>query len=220
MLHIAIGDVHGCYDKLVNLLDVIEREYKDGTYTLVFLGDYIDRGPDSNLVLEVVKRYREEKGAVALKGNHEDLAFDFGPLGQQIWLQNGGVQTLQSYGWRDIGDDLDYSNARGKFYAANMWLKELPTWYETDRHYFVHAGIAGWESLEDQTDEYRLWIRDDFLKDKHKHPKYVIHGHTPGYEVDVCDNRCNLDSGAVFGGKLSAGVFSSEQDTPIRIIGV
>jgi serine/threonine protein phosphatase 1 len=210
----AIGDIHGRHDLLISLLETIKRQADQQPYRLVFLGDYIDRGPDS---AKVVASVRELQGAspndvICLKGNHEDMLLQSigRPLGTYSWIENGGDAAMASWGVEEPFDiPLD----------VLAWMEGLPTLWEDDKRYFVHAGLYPGLDISRQTDQYKLWIRDKFLDSDFDFGKHVVHGHTPDRGgPQLFGNRTNLDTGAVFGGPLTAGVFNNEQGGPIAII--
>ena len=220
---IAIGDIHGRYDKLCALRDEI-KAYTAGEsndkFQLVFLGDYVDRGPQSKEVCDAVMKMQEH-GAIALRGNHEQMMIDskWGGDDWRMWSRNGGDASLVSFG-------NDWSE-----YAA--WAATLPLFYETTNHFFVHAGVNPKYSLEHQVNEDLIWIRSPFLNCEEDFGKYIVHGHTPTmYENQrregrldnwapvIKENRINIDTGAVFGGQLTAAVFDPAIRKPIKIIGV
>jgi serine/threonine protein phosphatase 1 len=221
MTTVAIGDIHGMYDMLDRLLVEINafaiRERKVGHPKLVFLGDYVDRGPDSRRVVRRV-RALQDRGAICLRGNHEEMMARYkeGWCNRQNFLFNGGTQTLASYaGYAEEFED-DY-----------CWMASLPTSYEDELRVFVHAGLKPGQPLAHQTDETKMWARQEFLKSLDAFPKYVVHGHTPTFPLsghpwspEVLDNRCNLDTGACYGGSLTAAFFDDDEATPFHIISV
>jgi serine/threonine protein phosphatase 1 len=222
MTTVAIGDIHGMYDMLDRLLVEIDafsiRKRGIGRPNLVFLGDYADRGPDSR---RVVRRLRALQGefAVCLRGNHEDMMSrcEDRSVDWQKFLVNGGTQTLASY----EGHEDEFKNDR-------RWMASLPTSYEDELRIFVHAGIKPNQPLADQTDDTKLWTRDEFINFQGAFPKYVVHGHTPTFRryspdpgsPDVRENRCNLDTGACYGGTLSAAFFNDAEAKPFHTISV
>lgn len=141
--YVAIGDIHGRYDLLEKLLENIEKTHPDAR--LAFLGDMVDRGPDSFKVVDTIKKLTETKDAIAIVGNHEDMMMEYfrGKMvdKQDIWMYNGGIKTVDSYG-KEMGL---YGNA--KFFEAfsksghAAWMKELPLNFETDEVWFSHAPI-------------------------------------------------------------------------------
>ena len=222
MTTVAIGDIHGMYDMLARLLVEIDafsiRERGIGSPKLVFLGDYVDRGPDSR---RVVRRLRALEGefAVCLRGNHEDMMSrcEDRSIDWQNFIWNGGTQTLASY----EGHEDEFENDR-------RWMASLPTSYEDKLRIFVHAGIKPNQPLADQTDAIKMWTRDEFINFRGGFPKYVVHGHTRTFRrysldlgsPDVRENRCNLDTGACYGGTLSAAFFNDAEAKPFQTISV
>ena len=194
----AIGDIHGCYDQLLALLKKIPINYQQDT--LVFMGDYIDRGPKSVEVVDfLIKLKKRIPGIIFLKGNHEDM------LGKYLdgtdrftYLLNGGQQTLDSY--------LSRSTNTGKhpIPPGHMdFFKSLRLVYETDDYIFVHAGLRPKVSLDSQEPEDMLWIRDKFLQSRYDFGKPVIFGHTPLGQPLVESNKVGIDTGAVYGNELT-----------------
>ncbi len=217
----AIGDVHGEAERLAQLHDsIIERHqllYPDARAKLIHLGDYVDRGPDSAGVIELLQGMAEREGVecVALAGNHEAmmiaaLADETAP-DYHHWLRNGGEQTLQSYidrGYTGVPD------------AHLEWLRGLPTILvdESERQVFVHAGLRP-EEFPNESVQVHLWTRsaDFFMTDRWQGTPLqgwtVIHGHTPtktGWPDDQGrqSRRINIDTGAVFGGRLTCAVLA------------
>lgn len=211
----AIGDIHGRHDLLQILLRKIEAHAGRRRHRLVFLGDYIDRGPDSAPVVETVRNLqaRSPDEVVCLMGNHEAMllsAIDKPSL-TYWWIGNGGDATLASYGVdepHEIPADV------------LTWMATLPTFHEDDRRYFVHAGLRPGRSLQDQTDEDKIWIREPFIDLDYDFGKHVVHGHTPllSAHPDVRLFRTNLDTGAVFGGALTAGIFTDDQEPAVGFV--
>jgi serine/threonine protein phosphatase 1 len=220
MLTIVIGDIHGMASKLENLLGQIDMwcaaNARAALRQLIFLGDYIDRGPDSRQVLQIVQRLQAE-GAICLRGNHEELMLRATESEGDLtnFLANGGDATITSLG------------TPAAFRQAQEWMRALPTSHEDELRYYVHAGIRPGVPLDRQTAETKLWIRDSFLRHGGLFPKYIVHGHTPTIYLDpqqtmsdVRDNRCNVDTGAGVNGPLSAAIFNDRQTKPIHTISV
>lgn len=190
--YIAIGDIHGLDDTLAALLARLPAEG-----TLVFLGDYLDRGPAVKDVLERLMALAQTRPCVFLRGNHEDMALkalagDVEALG--TWRMNGGDTTLASYGGEIPPEHLSFLE-RTRFY------------YETPQYIFVHAGLPPGRRPEDVDDpEILCWIRRPFLDSQYHWGKLVIHGHTPtpNRMPDIHVNRINIDTGAIYGGSLTA----------------
>jgi serine/threonine protein phosphatase 1 len=210
----AVGDIHGCHPQLVRLLGHCERFCGASAILYVFLGDYIDRGPQSRDVVShlIAAQQRAPERLVCLRGNHEDMAVgaagDFGIL---HWLSNGGGATLRSY----RADDVSQLPA-----DHLAWFKRLPYSYDDGKRFFVHAGITPGLALDRQSPEAMLWIREPFLSDRRDHGRYIVHGHTPimGGQPELEANRLNLDTGACFGGPLTAAVFDDSRIGPLAFI--
>ncbi len=225
----AIGDVHGCVDLLEALLDEIRADLRgwSGEPLLVFLGDYVDRGDNPAAIVERLAHGigRADLDCdcrlVCLKGNHEDLflrAFE-NSRSLAVWLANGGAETCRSY-----GIDIDLMMTHGKLYAClpralrelvpkshRTFLSRLPLFYTAGDYYFCHAGVRPGVGLNQQAEEDLLWIRDAFLRSKRDHGKVVVHGHTPAWQPAMQSNRIGIDTGAVYGGQLTALVLEADQ---------
>ncbi|MBY5400734.1 metallophosphoesterase family protein [Rhizobium leguminosarum] len=195
----AVGDIHGCIDPLNRMIDLIEAYAPEGT--VVFLGDYIDRGPDSKSVLDrIIAGPSEPWRWICLKGNHEDMmvaAYADGQSGA-VWLGNGGLETEISYGGRVLPQHL-------------QWAADRPLMH-VDRHrVFVHAGVDPAFPLDRQSEDDLLWMRFVAGEPGEYWGKHLVHGHTPSLSNPMTTgNRTNIDSGCVFGGKLSCAVFDDE----------
>jgi serine/threonine protein phosphatase 1 len=218
MITVAIGDLHGMAQKLEALLDIIDgwchAHRPDEPRHLIFLGDYVDRGPQSREVLDRVRALQRE-GAICLRGNHEALMIGSldSNVALQTFLQNGGDRTIASLA------------TVAAFRDAVAWMRTLPLYFEDDLRFFVHAGIRPGVPLDRQSEQDLLWIREPFLNHPGPFHKFIIHGHSPTVRLPghsprahVLPHRCNLDTGAVYGGPLSAGVFTDEQAPPIAIL--
>ncbi|API51118.1 serine/threonine protein phosphatase [Rhizobium leguminosarum] len=195
----AIGDIHGCIDPLRRMIDRIEAYAPEGT--VVFLGDYIDRGPDSKSVLDrIIAGPSEPWRWICLKGNHEDMmvAAYAGGQSRAVWLGNGGLETEISYGGRVLPQHL-------------QWAADRPLMH-VDRHrIFVHAGVDPKFSLDRQSQDDLLWMRFVAGEPGEYWGKHLVHGHTPSMSNPMTTgNRTNIDSGCVFGGKLSCAVFNDD----------
>jgi serine/threonine protein phosphatase 1 len=167
---------------------------------LIFLGDYIDRGEDSRGVIEAVMEIsRTSERVDCLLGNHEKILLDF-IEGRDVttFFLNGGTSTLNSYRpfQQHYGEPL--------IPAAHVaFLKSLKTWIELDDYYVVHAGFRPGVELKNQSQEDLLWIRDSFIFSNYRFNKRVIFGHTPFAQPLVMGNKIGLDTGAVYGNKLT-----------------
>jgi serine/threonine protein phosphatase 1 len=203
----AIGDIHGCPDELAAILKSIALARGD---TVVFVGDYVDRGPSACDVLEqLVELQRGPAETVFLKGNHEDMMLSFlgfpGHYGDSF-LFNGGAQTLDSYG---ISEDT-VERAIEFVPAPHLeFLRNLATSYHRPPYLFVHAGVMPARQLEEQAVEDMLWIRQEFLFNPHQIDATVVFGHTPMRTVMVdLPYKLGIDTGLVYGGKLTCLEFS------------
>ena len=194
----AIGDIHGCYDRLKTLMDKIPIDLSRDT--LVFIGDYIDRGPNSVEVVEYLMKLKKRVPEVIfLKGNHEDMLDKFITGADRFtYLLNGGQQTLDSYLTKPVQSD---------FYPIPPdhmdFFKSLRLFYETEEFIFVHAGLRPRVPLESQKPQDMLWIRDKFISTRHDYGKRVIFGHTPLKKPLVEPNKIGIDTGAVYGNALT-----------------
>lgn len=196
----AVGDVHGCRSRLEELLGRLDLDPE--TDSVVFIGDYIDRGPDSRGVVEAVLDLRRRIPRVhCLTGNHERMFLDFleDPGAAVVFLANGGAATLRSYGFRredQPGMDALPEEHR-QFFASLVLL------HETERHIFVHAGLRPGVPLARQDPWDLLWIRHEFIRSFAPFGKIVVFGHTPFREPFVDGIKIGIDTGAVYGGPLT-----------------
>lgn len=224
----AVGDIHGCKDLLEDLLAKIRRDAEgfSGRPMLVFLGDYIDRGPDSAGVVDVIlNRLPHGWDCVALRGNHEEALAWFlaDPKGKPDWLHWGGIQALESYGVKPYGTHglRDPKALAAEFEHAlherghRDFLLGRPLYHVIGSYAFVHAGVRPGLRLQDQMADDLLFIREDFVGQAHGLPYRVVFGHTVLSEVLVEDDKIGLDTGAYMTGKLSC--VALENDTA-RII--
>jgi serine/threonine protein phosphatase 1 len=213
----AIGDIHGRHDLLRQLLDEIGEHSsmlpKPGALHLVFLGDLVDRGPDSAKVVEMVCDLETNTNQViALMGNHEEAmiqALEGDVTVLRKWLEVGGAQTVESYGLDlpDAGADL---RRYARYLAGGVpaqhlrWLRDRPLSARSGNYFFCHAGIRPGVPLGRQTRDDLLWIRDDFVDDESDHGAVIVHGHTITRDVVMRANRIGIDTGAYASGALSA----------------
>lgn len=211
----AIGDIHGRADLLEQVFARIDADLAKHPAPKpieIFLGDYIDRGPNSAEVLsQLVKRGKKHQ-TICLKGNHEIYILEFlrNPAVLRPWAQFGGLTTLLSYGLTpslspgdeeqaELAEELERILPPGH----RQFLSALPLSFTCGDYFFVHAGVRPGELLSRQRDEDLLWIREEFLLHEDAFEKVVIHGHTPVMEPDVRRNRINIDTGAYATGRLT-----------------
>lgn len=219
----AVGDVHGRADLLSELLVRIDQDLKQrpaDRSVQVFLGDYIDRGPSSRQVIDLLIARRQAHDVMCLKGNHEACALEVlrDPAALSEWENLGGGNTLLSYGI--IPSQRDGSRSRREVATAFRqalsgshldFFKDLKLSFTCGDFFFAHAGARPGIPLHKQSEEDLLWIRDDFLLHEEDFGKVVVHGHTPAREPDVRPNRINIDTGAYATGRLTCLVLEGNQ---------
>jgi serine/threonine protein phosphatase 1 len=213
-LTFAVGDVHGCLDKLDRLLAACEAHAGALPARYVFLGDYIDRGPQSRGVIDrlMAKQAARPGTVVCLRGNHEQMAIDAHASARAVplWLANNGLSTLRNYDGRRISPE------------HLAWLNALPYCHDDGLRFFVHAGIDLRVPLAAQAPEVMVWMREPFLSecDAVDCGRFIVHGHTPlrGGTPDLRRRRVNLDTAAVMGGPLTAAVFDDTQPQPLGFL--
>jgi len=202
----VIGDIHGCARELRLLIDGLPLERSD---RLVFLGDYIDRGPDSRGVVSYLLELQQQLGQVEfifLKGNHEDMLLAFlgisGAHGD-MFLINGGKATLASYGLE--ADKASAQQALPLIPADHLaFYQQLKSYFLMEPYLCVHAGIDPEKSLAEQTEEELLWIRNKFIFSSHRLPYTILFGHTPQNMVYYdLPYKVGLDTGLVYGNLLT-----------------
>jgi serine/threonine protein phosphatase 1 len=189
MKRYVIGDVHGCYDELCELFEKIEKHHGGYDYKLIFVGDYVDRGPKSKEVVEFIMKM-QQRGHVALMGNHEDMLL-FGDF-------TYAAQTLVSYNALLMPEDV------------LEWMRSLPKYYEDDTIIVAHAGANPAFPMNEQTDAMLLWLRYE----QHQHAqldKHFYHGHTPRLgKIEQVADRTNVDTACVYGGHLTAAIVGDD----------
>lgn len=221
----AVGDIHGRLDLFERLLRLIEADRADwtGTTEVVLLGDYIDRGPDSAAVLDLLARGLPGWATwTLLRGNHEQSMLDaIDGVGAghvlRAWLEYGGRETLRSYGAPPhiaLGDDeaAIVSDLRARVPAAHLkLLRNLKLSRTTGDYLFVHAGIRPGVALAAQDERDLLWIRGEFLDCRDDHGCVVVHGHSITRDVIERPNRIGIDTGAYASGRLTALVLEDSR---------
>ncbi|UCD77696.1 MAG: serine/threonine protein phosphatase [Desulfobacterales bacterium] len=194
----AIGDIHGSFERLQELMQKIPIDFAHDT--LVFIGDYIDRGPGSVEVVDYLVNLKKRiPGIIFLKGNHEDMLEKYlDGTDRFTYLLNGGQNTLDSYLSKNPqSESFPIPPEHMKFF------KSLRLYYETEAYIFVHAGLRPKVPLGSQETEDLLWIRDKFIYSKYNFGKTVIFGHTPLERPLVESNKIGIDTGAVYGNALT-----------------
>lgn len=197
----VIGDVHGCLAPLERLLEHLEPDLQEDT--LLFMGDYIDRGPDSRGVVDYLLSLQARYPAdhlIFLKGNHEVMFLDFlAGRDREVFLYNGGLNTLEAY-WGD-----DWKTRSELFLPPDhaLFYQELKPYYETPDYIFVHAGLKPGLPLEEQVDDDLFWIRGEFIAAAEDFGRRVVFGHTPFKQPLVLPNKIGIDTGLVYGNYLT-----------------
>ncbi len=211
----AIGDVHGCADRLSALHARIEADLTArpaACATVVHLGDYVDRGPASAAVIAaLLQRPRLGRAPVInLRGNHEEMMlWALGGADVELWLQNGGAASLRSWG---VPPGVRPAKWAQWIPAQHMaFLKGLRLSWAAGPYLFAHAGIRPGIRADLQSAADLLWIREPFLSSADDFGVVVVHGHTPQAEPVVRPNRIGIDTGAVLGGKLTCAVLEEDR---------
>jgi serine/threonine protein phosphatase 1 len=219
----AIGDVHGCYDLLMDLLDQIEAHAAAlppaKSEHIILMGDLVDRGPDSAKVLRFAHQQSDDDYLITLLGNHDDMlvrAWSGEPRAIHPWLRTGGAETVRSFGLelppRDADEGAFVDALRAAVPAEWItWLRGCPLTVRSGDYFFCHAGIRPGVPLGRQTRYDLMWIRDGFIGDTQDHGVVVVHGHTISAHVELLPNRIGLDTGAYESGVLSAMYFEGTE---------
>jgi serine/threonine protein phosphatase 1 len=194
----VVGDVHGCLDVLKRLIDNIG--WNPSNDRLIFIGDYIDRGKDAKGVVDFVLKLKEDSPLVqCLIGNHEQMFLDYlSGVDSQSSLLNGGLSTLKSY--KEVRlrhEDPLIPSTHLDFFSSLLSMIEL------EQYYIVHAGFRPNIRIEDQDFIDMIWIRDEFIYSDYDFGKVVIFGHTPFNSPMIMKNKIGIDTGAVYGNRLT-----------------
>lgn len=221
----CIGDIHGRLDllqEIVRKINVQQQNFLGSTY-VVFLGDYVDRGPSSKQVVDyLIDSPIPDAKMVYLLGNHEQslLQFmygsDFGIAHE--WFRFGGIATLQSYGvvLKGIPTNKDLDSIRQDLndkcsLSHKHFYQSLEISFELGSYLFVHAGIRPKVPLDKQNPDDLLWIREEFLDSKRNHGKVIVHGHSVTDKPVVLPNRIGLDTGAYVSNNLTCALFEGNE---------
>ena len=214
----AIGDVHGCLDRLTALHELISEDIAarpTAEPLLIHLGDYVDRGPDSAGVVALLAAGPPipDVPTINLMGNHENMMLAALVSDEadatSLWLANGGADSLLSWGVP--------RSAQPKEWPARLplphlvFLRDLALRHAAGGYLFVHAGIRPGIPLQQQSRHDLMWIREPFLSSKQDFGVVVVHGHTPKQEPVVRPNRIGIDTGAVMGGVLTCAVLEDDR---------
>lgn len=220
----VVGDIHGRLDLLDQLLDKIHADLERAPrkkVVLIFVGDLIDRGPQSAGVIERLRAYkRSGVRRIVLLGNHEEVLLRILEGDSTLidsWLKFGGAECLESYGVdpRTI-HKMDPPAALGEIVEAipdahARFLAECADTFRFGDYLIVHAGIRPGTEIEQQLQSDLRWIREPFLGDRCDHGFVVVHGHTISNDVEVFHNRIGIDTGAYASGKLTALAIDGEE---------
>jgi Calcineurin-like phosphoesterase len=209
----AVGDIHGRADLLNEITARIDDDIRRRpiAHTVeVYLGDYIDRGPDSRTVIDLLAVRLVANHAVCLRGNHEAVMEGFleDPTILPYWEQLGGMQTLASYGIELHDENETALNLHRRFVDAfprahELFMHCLRHQFSCGDFLFVHAGIRPDIPIEHQDINDLIWIRSEFLDSTRKHESFIVHGHTPVPHPDIRHNRINIDTCAWRTGTLT-----------------
>lgn len=216
----AIGDLHGRSDLLEQIMAALDSRAASGSERLVeiYLGDYVDRGPDSRGVIDrlIARKAAPGREIVCLAGNHEAMLLGALRTDEEFvqWLSYGGASTLQSYGVQSPRTPREVPLARRHLAEAIpaehlAFLQGLVLSYRNDNFFFAHAGVRPGVALERQSERDLLWIREAFLNATAPFGAVVVHGHTPHGRPVVKPNRISIDTGAYQSGILTCALISA-----------
>ena len=213
----VIGDIHGCYDELCELLSLIEKDAKsleDEPKYVVFLGDLMDRGPKSNEVIELLRTFSPDYATpIFLMGNHEEVylkVLSGSESALKSWFGFGGRACVRSYGVSNLGEILINPESlllRIQQAVPQSHIDFIESFDETFQfgpYLCVHAGIKPRVAIEKQSTRDMRWIRKEFMDYKKQHPFIIVHGHTIVEKADIRPNRIAVDTGTYEGGPLTA----------------
>lgn len=221
----AVGDIHGRADLLQELQEMIREDARANPacdHMLVYLGDYLDRGPFIQDTVDlVINGLADDFQITWLRGNHEQIFADFlqDPSVLPDWLDLGGMWTLTSYGLHpgpeafrpdrsaQVRDDL----IAGMPEEHLDFLRQLPLQHRLGDYLFVHAGVRPGIPMEEQTANDLLWIRDEFLSERHHLDCLVVHGHTVERQPEARSHRLGIDTGAYATGVLTCAVLEEDR---------
>lgn len=226
---LVIGDIHGCLDALYSSLARISSDPDLADQPLVFVGDYIDRGPQSSGVLRLLLAMQAsgEREVICLRGNHEQMLLNFlenPALNAPAWFANGGIETLRSFGIR--ASKLDMRGDRVQMLSARLtqeigpdvlaFLQGLPYLWQTGNIAISHAGADPGKSLDTQEERALIWGHPAFMSQPRKDGIWVVHGHTIMPRVIARDGRVSVDTGAFQTGVLPVVSVSRKG---VRVVG-
>jgi serine/threonine protein phosphatase 1 len=194
----VVGDIHGCLSMLRRLLD--EIPWRPGRDRLVFVGDHIDRGPHSKAVVDcILGLMQKDLQVTCLLGNHEAMLLDYlAGIDPELYLANRGGTTLRNY-------QAEKAQGEGSLVPPDhmAFYLSLKPFMELEDYYVVHAGFRPGIEIERQTREDMIWIREPFISSDCDFGKKVIFGHTPFSRPLIMENKIGIDTGAVYGNRLT-----------------
>lgn len=226
----AVGDVHGyvnLLEKLHTLINSDLENYPITNYKIIFLGDYIDRGPDSAGCIEyLIDLLADSDNVICLRGNHEAKLEHFlaNPVAvASSFFTYGGADCATSYGvdmagYRGTRDEiLQKCAGLVEKIPANhkAFYADLTTTISLGDYMFTHAGVRPGVALDQQSEHDLIWIRSEFIPNQQLYEKVIVHGHTPAFPMEILPNRINVDTHAYYSGVLSCIVL---QGTHYRVI--
>lgn len=216
----AIGDLHGCASELEALLNYLcSKAQLSPQDQVIFIGDYIDRGPDSRATIEQVLAFsRQFPSTICLCGNHEKMFLDFinnSKAPRHFYLSNGGEECLRSYG---LKSDSPKDKLRDKIPKNHLdFINSLERYVIFPEQVFAHAGLSPLKDLRDQADEDLFWIRDEFIYNIHVFNKLVVFGHTPHQELFIdLPYKLGIDTGLVYGNMLTCAELISKEAFQVK----
>ncbi len=224
---VAIGDIHGHDDLLARLLDQIDQQVPD--LPIIFVGDYVDRGPDSAGVLKRMQALTKATAprVICLQGNHEAMLLDFINMPDHAgprWLRNGGDATLQSFGVRvpeDPTDPVGLEIARDALLdragpGFPDWLQSLNLLWQSGNVVVTHAGADPGKPIDPRRGHGLLWGHPEFLKKPRRDGLWLVHGHFITREPAAAKGRVSIDTGAYETGRLTAAIV---EEGAVRFLG-
>lgn len=226
----AIGDVHGRRDLLDALLTAIREDAAThrSPWRVVFLGDIVDRGPESREALDLVfATLKGVPGSALIQGNHEEIMLRFADVSKdrvrfaQFWYRNGGTATLASFGLDHLDTARRVAAALATSFPGHLAaLRDTPSMLVDDRYCYVHGGIDPRVPLDEQDPRKTRWIREEFLEHRGPFERIVVHGHTPTESTlpEVHANRIAIDTGAFYSGHLTCAILNDAGNGPPRFL--
>lgn len=228
----VIGDIHGRADLLDALLQAIDVDMADQgrpDAQLVFIGDYVDRGPQSRVVLDLLFHLQTKSAqrVICLMGNHERMMLDFLDRPDDCgtrWLRNGGVQTLEGFGLNGAYERM--APERHIEFASSLratmddgleaWLRALPLWHRSGDVVCAHAAMDPARPPDAQSPETLLWGRPRLFLGSRKDGLWTVHGHTIVHAPNIAQRRIAIDTGAYYSDRLTAAAIYP--NAPVRFL--